>query len=246
MDERAELDAALPSSIEVGELVHTGGTARVYSGRDRRRGVDVSVKVLDGDRRHLVETEGRALARLSGHPAILEPVAVGSVDGGSVDGGSVDGGIAWIVTDLAAGGALSEQAGSLTPEVLAWAAQLADALAYAHSKGVVHGDVKPANVLLDEQSRVRLADFGSAVLRDDGGAAPRRRGFTPRFASPERLGADAATEADDVYGIAATVGFLLVPGARLPSRARRVLQRAAGPPQRRPPARRVASLLERT
>ena len=233
-NEPAELTGVLPVSIEVVSLLDVGGTSRVYRGRDTRRGVDVTVKVVDHDRRDLLETEGRALARLQGHRGILPVVALGSVEDG----------ISWIVTDLAPSGSLLEHRGASAVEVSAWSAQLADALAHAHEHGVIHGDLKPGNVLLDENRRVLLADFGSAVLSADS-VIRHPVGFTPRFAAPERVSAPLPTEQDDVYALASTMYFVLAPGERLDRRTRRLLTRCLGAARARPSSRRLARGLAR-
>lgn len=234
-NELTELAGALPRHIEVVELFEVGGMSRVYTGRDNRRGVDVTVKVVDPDRWEVLETEARALARLGDHPAILPAVALGSVRGG----------ISWMVTDLAPSGSLVAHSSASATEVLRWSAQLADALAYAHEHGVIHGDVKPGNVLLDKDRCVLLGDFGSAVLLGDSVAATWNGGFTPRFAAPERTAESVPTAAGDVYSFASTMEFVLADGERLPWRTRRLLERCRGPAQRRPRSRRMADTLAR-
>lgn len=233
--DESELAAALSGRFELGPRLDSGGTAVVLRARDRRRGVDVTVKVYGRGYRQLAEVEGRALARLSDHPAIPAPVALGSTEG-----------FAWIVTDLFEGGSLREHRGSPVPLVVAWGARLADALAHAHELGVVHGDVKPANALLDARLEVHLADFGSAHLAADAGRAPSPGGFTPHFAAPERPASTVPTTDDDVYGLARTLEYVRADGEQFPRRARKVLAGCLGPAGSRPSAARVAEVLQRT
>ena len=71
------------------------------------------------------------------------------------------------------------------PPALAVIRQVCDALEYAHGRGVVHRDVKPENILLDRDGRVKIADFGLAKLAADADAAPGRH---PHRADPRRAG----------------------------------------------------------
>ncbi|CAM2005908.1 serine/threonine-protein kinase [Acanthopleuribacter pedis] len=113
----------------------------------------------------------------------------------------------------------------LRPEfVLVWMSDVAKALAYIHGKGVVHGDIKPNNMLLDKKGRIKLCDFGFAyrLLPERGDSIPSRHqmevGGTIMFASPEQrdqlmhqidtmVGASS-----DVYSFGATLSFLLSGG----------------------------------
>ncbi len=80
--------------------------------------------------------------------------------------------------------------------------QLADALGYAHAAGVVHRDVKPANVLFDASGNAYLGDFGLAVTRTDAGAAEAARStIQPPYASPELLRGEPPSVASDVFGL---------------------------------------------
>jgi serine/threonine protein kinase/WD40 repeat protein/DNA-binding SARP family transcriptional activator len=81
--------------------------------------------------------------------------------------------------------------------------QLADALGYAHSAGVVHRDVKPGNVLFDATGNVYLCDFGLAAAGVETGIEPRRRRPTiePPYASPELIRGEGPTVASDIYGL---------------------------------------------
>ena len=109
--------------------------------------------------------------------------------------------------------ALSERRAPFTlAEVLPWIRDLASALDYAHAKGVLHRDVKPANALLSNDGRVYLADFGIARLAQESQYAP--EGAQPAtgtifFMSPEQISSGAAGPHSDLYSLAASVYLLL-------------------------------------
>ncbi len=92
--------------------------------------------------------------------------------------------------------------------VLRWVAQAAEALTALHQHGVVHGDVKPANLILDRNGRVVLVDLGSSSVPTT--EAP--RGGTPGFRAPEIAAGAPADRSSDVFGLAATA-FTLLTGA---------------------------------
>lgn len=231
------LAAAVADVVELGELIGSSGSARLYAGRDRRRGVDVVVKAYTPQGRATCETEARALARLGDHPHVLTAAMVGHSGG--------EEGIGWIVTDRAGGGSIDQRVGASANEVVGWAAQLAEALAHTHSHGVVHGDVTPSNVFLDVDDLVLLGDFGSAVLLGDATAGRQVTGHTPAYAAPERRRNAPPTPPDDVYGLAATMFAVCGDHRGLPAGRRRLLQRCLGPPGSRPDSATLARRLAR-
>ena len=136
-----------------------GGMGEVYRARDTRLGRDVAVKVLPDhladDPKALArfESEARAVAALS-HPNILFLLDVGESNG-----------TRWAVTELLEGEtlrALAFRGPVPVKRALEIAHDLADALAAAHAKGIVHRDVKPENVFLTRDGHVKLLDFGLA------------------------------------------------------------------------------------
>jgi serine/threonine protein kinase len=186
-------------------LLGSGGTAVVFRASDLRRdseavgGHPVAVKLLRPERRD----EARSIARLqrefrqtqtAAHPNV---VRFHDLD---CDHGS------WFITmELLSGETLAAQlrrADSLTLSVqqaTAIAGDVADALAHAHAVGVVHGDVKPANIFMTDTGGIRLLDFGVAP---DPHGPPEPTAGTRAYASPEVLGGERAEAGDDVFSLA--------------------------------------------
>jgi len=184
---RARLQEHLPG-IELGECVGRGGMGAVFRGHQRALDRAVAVKALlppSGDAEQWLsrfQREARALARLQ-HPGIVTVHDHGHADD-----------LAWLVMEFVDGTdlrALMED-GRLEPaEALAIVPPVCEALHYAHERGIVHRDVKPENILLDTDGRVRLVDFGLAKLSADAGSANLTRTDqamgTPRYMAPEQL-----------------------------------------------------------
>ncbi|WP_199441860.1 serine/threonine-protein kinase [Umezawaea beigongshangensis] len=186
-----------------------GGFATVYRARQVQLGRDVAVKidnrvlVSERDQRRFLR-EAHAAARLSGHPHVV----------GVHDANITPQGTPYLVMELCTGGSLADVLdgeGPLPAErVRQLGHQLADALAVAHAGGVLHRDVKPANVLVDRYGTAKLADFGLAALLDAaGGSTVTRDALSPSYAPPEAFAMAAPTPAGDVYALAATLYDLL-------------------------------------
>jgi serine/threonine protein kinase len=242
------VEASVPAHLELRQVMRRTPAATLWAARDRLAGCEVVVKVLRGPRGpERAEVEARALARLGRHPHVLDVLAVGVDEAGR----------AWVVVPRLSGGALVEAAPSPPGAATTWVAQVADALAHAHAHGVVHGDVTPANVLLDragrsaleEVSDAVLADFGSATVDGSGAFSDLRGtlvGCTPALAAPERRRGAPASPATDVYGLARTALEALPDGdlGRLPRSPRRALRAALrDDPRRRPTAEVLADAL---
>jgi serine/threonine-protein kinase len=146
---------------EILGVLGAGGMGEVYRARDTRLGRDVAVKVLpdavaaDPDRLARFEREARAVAALS-HPNI---VVVHSIEEGE--------GLRFLTMELVDGQTLDTHVvpGGLPLErLLGLVIPLADAMATAHERGVVHRDLKPQNVMVTRDGRVKVLDFGLAKL----------------------------------------------------------------------------------
>jgi tetratricopeptide (TPR) repeat protein len=114
--------------------------------------------------------------------------------------------------ELASGGDLRRLRGTGYLEIVPALLEVAEALEYAHARGVVHRDLKPENVLFDSRGRVKVADFGVAALLPTAGAGaaePCGSGHSPFTASPAQLRGEPASSADDIYGLGALAYELL-------------------------------------
>jgi serine/threonine-protein kinase len=196
----AQATVILDDRYELGPVLGNGGMARVHQGMDRQLKRPVAVKVLSSpfDRdKEFVERfarEAHAAARLN-HPNI---VAV--YDSGSDDGTH------FIVTELVEGETLADllqREGALPPErVVEIAGQVCHALEAAHEKGVVHRDVKPGNVMITPEGRVKVVDFG--IARAAGAESVTRTGLvmgSASYLSPEQARGEPGDERSDIYSL---------------------------------------------
>jgi serine/threonine protein kinase len=144
---------------EIVSLIGAGGMGEVYKARDTRLGRDVAIKVLpssfaaDPERLRRFEQEARAVAALS-HPNILAVYDIGQGDG-----------VSYLVSELLEGESLRQmlERGPVSHrKTVAYAIQIAQGLAAAHSKDIAHRDLKPDNVFITRDGRVKILDFGLA------------------------------------------------------------------------------------
>jgi hypothetical protein len=174
-----------------------GGMGHVWLARDERSGLDVALKIVarEGKSGHRAEREARAAASLR-HPRCQRILSLAR-----------DPSHVYITYEYIPGRTLREamRAGELDDRAaVEVAAQISEALAHAHGKGIIHRDVKPSNVLLAESGEidVRLLDFGLAQMAEFDtltglGDIP----GTLAYISPERLQGLTATTAADVWGV---------------------------------------------
>ncbi|HUS27038.1 MAG TPA: serine/threonine-protein kinase [Kofleriaceae bacterium] len=200
----------LEDRYELIEDIGEGGMASVYRAKDRQLRREVAIKVLFphlARREEVVRRfhrEARAAAGLE-HANILRVYDVGGSDGN--EGNDPP----YIVMELIRGRSLLgelEQRGPILAEVVACiGALLADALAVAHKAGIIHRDVKPANVMIAPGGRVLLTDFGVARLETEDSLVTKTGALlgTPAYMSPEQAGGDTATAKSDVYSLGATL-----------------------------------------
>ncbi len=174
--------------------------------------------------------EQRLLARLD-HPGIAR----------LLDAGSTPDGRPYMVMEFVAGAPLTEHARQHALDFdarLALFQQVCDAVMFAHRHLIVHRDLKPQNILVRDDGRVALLDFGIARLMHDASVthvATRTLRLTPEYAAPEQLAGEAETTSTDVYALGLLLHELLAGqapwGHLVRQGAMAVLQRAtAGPP----------------
>jgi pimeloyl-ACP methyl ester carboxylesterase/predicted Ser/Thr protein kinase len=202
----------LPAGSEFGHyrivgLLGKGGMGQVFRATDTRLGRDVAIKVLDEpgetdeDARERVLREARHAAMLS-HPNVCAVFDVADAPGRR-----------FIVMELVDGRPLNElrrDGGLPASEVARYGAQIADALRHAHERGVVHRDLKTANIMLDATGRVRVLDFGIASRLPAGGdgtpteatlAVPGVMLGTLQYLAPEVLRGKPADTRSDIWGL---------------------------------------------
>jgi serine/threonine protein kinase len=184
----------------------------VYVATDRALERTVAVKLLaeryarEKDARARFQREAQAAARLSAAPNVVTVYDVAEHDGRPL-----------IVMEYLSGGTVHQrlESGRVSDEqALTWLEQAATALDRAHASGVVHRDVKPANLLLDDEGNVHVSDFG--IASTSGAAtltAPGTVLGTVGYLSPEQARGEPATPSSDRYSLA-VVAFELLTGRR--------------------------------
>lgn len=201
------VDRVLDQRYRIIEPIGVGGSAQVYRATDEQLGRDVAVKVLDpqaaadGGLRKLFVREAQALAKLS-HPNIVAVYDVGEVDG-----------LPYIVMEHLPGLSLKqriERDGPLAVgESVRLASDIANGLGFAHSRGIVHADMKPSNVLLTEDGRAKIVDFGIARTPQEDASTPQLFA-TAMYVAPERALGKALSPASDIYGLGLVLYEMLV------------------------------------
>ena len=207
--------------------------AGVWEAFDELLGRPVAIKVLashlseDERARRRFEREARAAAGLSSHPHVVTIYDVGERDGH-----------AFIVMELMRGGTVAErlkEGRAIADETaLRWLREAAGALDAAHEAGVVHRDIKPGNLLLDDRDRLAIADFGIARLAmEDQLTATGQVLGTASYISPEQAVGEPATPASDRYALA-VVAYELLTGEK-PFRAEHFAAQARAHVEDEPP-----------
>ena len=177
-----------------------GGMGGVYLGRDKMLDRPVAVKVMlrefgsDAEFVERFKKEAQAAARLI-HPNIAQVYSYGISDG-----------MPYIAMELVAGGSLDQimrnsGANSDIPRIMKICEQVAQALRCAADQGLVHGDIKPENILLDANGNAKIVDFGLAAMQHDTDEI----WGTPYYIAPEKVRKDAVDYRADMYSLGGTL-----------------------------------------
>jgi serine/threonine-protein kinase len=180
------------------ETLGTGAQGRVVRGFDPLIDRPVAIKLLSpelarGEARTKFFREARVVGKLS-HPFIITLHDMGIEESTSTP---------YLVMELVEGQSLEKilTTGSVPfTTACAWAAQVAVGLNVAHRKGIIHGDVKPANVLITNESRTKLTDFGMARLASHNAGDTSLQG-TPAYWCPEQIKGQAQDARSDIFSL---------------------------------------------
>ena len=228
----------LRDRYELNEVIGAGGAAKVYRAEDAALDRTVAVKLLDDDvarsadptnrERFLQEAE---LASQVRHPNLVTVFDAGEDDG-----------VLYMVMEYVDGATLAERISTDAPmpvdQAVAITLQILDGLAALHNIGTIHRDVKPSNILIGQDGRVRLADFGIAKRLDQVDAAVTAVGTlvgTPHYLTPEQATGRPQSPATDIYQVGLVLHEMLTgrrAGGADPARA--ALVNAADPRELRP------------
>ena len=184
----------LANRYRLDELIAEGGFAQVYRAYDTELQRTVAIKIPKPSKLGSKDdflAEARRVARLK-HDSIVPVHDVG-----------VEGDTCFIVTEYVEGGSLADKlvSGQVPREkAIRWVSEISDALAYAHLNGVIHRDVKPANILIDHHGRAKMADFGIAQSSMTTGEFAPSLG-TLSYMSPEVLQGQPSDHRSDLYSL---------------------------------------------
>ena len=187
----------------------SGGMSTVYLARDETLDRPVAVKVMhremseQADQLKRFRQEAKAVAKLS-HPNVVSVIDAGE-----------DGGHPYIVFEYVKGETLKQRVsriGALDPqEAIAYAIEIGRGLSVAHARSMVHRDIKPQNVLIDEEGRAKLTDFGiSRQLEQDGMTATGRVLGTTDYVAPEQAMGHEVDPRSDLYSLGVVLYEMLI------------------------------------
>jgi len=220
-------------------LLGQGGMGAVYRAWDTRLNRPVALKEMTpqsgldahtlAQLRQQFQQEAQILATLT-HPNLVRVTDYFSWNGNE-----------YLVMDFVEGESLAEriyrEGAQPEAQVVTWAGQLLDALAYCHKRGVIHRDIKPQNIIITPEGRAMLVDFGLVKLWDPSDPRTKtvmRGAGTPEYAPPEQydIGAGHTDPRSDIYGLGATLYHALT-GQTPPTATQRMASPASFVPPRR-------------
>ncbi|WP_367133821.1 Stk1 family PASTA domain-containing Ser/Thr kinase [Saccharothrix sp. HUAS TT1] len=194
----------LSNRYELGETLGYGGMSEVHKGRDVRLGRDVAIKVLRADLARDAQFQERFRREAQNSAALNHPAIVAVYDTGETQ--TEYGPLPYIVMEFVDGRTLRDivktqgpLSGKRAMEVMA---DVSAALDFSHRHGIVHRDVKPANVMITRSGAVKVMDFGIARAVHDGQAAVTQTAAvigTAQYLSPEQARGEAVDGRSDVY-----------------------------------------------
>ncbi|MGH3756607.1 Stk1 family PASTA domain-containing Ser/Thr kinase [Actinophytocola sp.] len=206
----------LSNRYELGEVLGYGGMSEVHRGRDVRLGRDVAVKVLRADLARDPQFQERFRREAQNAAALNHPAIVAVYDTGETR--TEHGPLPYIVMEYVDGRTLRDIVKTEGPlpgqRAMEIMADVSAALDFSHRHGIVHRDVKPANVMITKTGAVKVMDFGIARAVADGQAAVTQTAAvigTAQYLSPEQARGEAVDARSDVYA-AGCVLFELLTG----------------------------------
>jgi len=227
---------------QVVEIIGSGAHSKVARGFDPLIGRTVAIKLLSsdlakGDARQRFLQEARVVGQLS-HPSIITLHDMGIEESTQTP---------YLVMEYSEGQALDQllQKGAIPyPKACAWVAEIAVGLSMAHRKGIIHGDLKPANILTTADGRVKLTDFGMARLASRDSMDSPLLG-TPAYWCPEQIIGKPQDARSDLFSLGVVL-YEMITGRRpfdaqtLPAICERVLSSTPLPPSHANPSLPVA------
>ena len=193
------LGTTLDDRYEIQEIIGTGGMAVVYKATDNRLHRSVAVKILrdelaaDEEFRRRFQTEAQAVAMLS-HPNIVSVYDVSHSES-----------VEYIVMELIEGVTLMQymqKKGALGwKEALHFSVQISKALEHAHSKGIVHRDIKPQNIMIIRDGSIKVADFGIAALESTQEQRSSQTVGSVHYIAPEQARGEQPDTRSDIYSL---------------------------------------------
>ncbi|MDP9165487.1 MAG: protein kinase, partial [Actinomycetota bacterium] len=196
----------LADRYELRELLGIGGMSEVHLARDLRLGRDVAVKVLHADLAKDPSVNARFRREAQKTAGLNHPSIVAVYDTGAAE--TPTGPLLYIVMEYVDGYTLRDLVrtrGAMTMRrVAAVGAAVCEALEFSHRHGIIHRDVKPANILINDAGAVKVVDFGIARALADGENSVTRTGAvmgTAHYLSPEQASGGEVDARSDVYSL---------------------------------------------
>jgi eukaryotic-like serine/threonine-protein kinase len=219
------------------ETLGVGAHSRVVRGHDPLIDRSVAIKLFSpqlarGDARNKFLREARVVGKLS-HPWIITIHDIGVEESSQTP---------YLVMEMVEGQPLDKivARGSIPyPTACEWAGHVATALAVAHKRAVIHGDIKPANILITNENRVKLTDFGMARLASHQTDSSVRG--TPAYWCPEQILGRAQDERSDIFSLGVALHEMLTgtnpfAGDSIPTVCNQILSSSPQPPSRSNPS----------